>query len=488
MTATHKINFNANPEQKKFIESRAEADLFSSRFGEGKSTAGCWAALYHTRHNPGAEWAIIRDTYENLQATTMKTFFEWFPPGICGTYHKGEKTFTWAEGIARGRVSFMGMDDAQDANKLLSRQLGGFFIDEPAPALGVGGVSREVFDMAMGRLRQTGMKWHAAKLAENNPDESHWTYKVFVSPGTPDYMVWQPLIPENIANLPINYYTKLRAQFDRAGRPDLVNRFVDGLFGFQRVGKSVTPQWNDRVHLALGLTPIPRSDVFLLWDFGLNPTCIISQVTPLRAWHILDAIVGEDCGAEELIEQLVKPLLVDKYKEHKVVLRHIGDPNGTMREQSSAKRSAVRSLKKMLGGTWRSGPVQLRERVEPLQACLTKLVGGRGLVQVDRHSAAAVWHSLRGGWHYHVARSGVVGSEPAKNIHSHPGDAMGYGAAVLFPMGRLQRAAETVDTTPSGGYFGGPATSVPAAGQRAVRPEGLTPAADNFFRRRPMGE
>ena len=32
----------------------------------------------------------------------------------------------------------------------------------------------------------------------------------------------------------------------------------------------------------------------------------------------------------------------------------------------------------------------------------------------------------------------LVGDKPVKNPHSHPGDAMGYGAAVLFPLGRLQ--------------------------------------------------
>ena len=61
---THKVTFNPNPFQKRFIESRAKADLFSSRMGEGKSTGLAWAALYHTRHNPGARWALIRDTWE----------------------------------------------------------------------------------------------------------------------------------------------------------------------------------------------------------------------------------------------------------------------------------------------------------------------------------------------------------------------------------------------------------------------------------------
>ena len=74
MATVHKVDFIPNPVQNNFIQSRAKADLFSSRMGEGKSTALAWAALYHTRHNPGASWALIRDTYENIIGTTQKTF------------------------------------------------------------------------------------------------------------------------------------------------------------------------------------------------------------------------------------------------------------------------------------------------------------------------------------------------------------------------------------------------------------------------------
>ena len=94
MATLHKTEFNPNPVQRNFIESRAKADLFSSRMGEGKSTALAWGALYHTRHNPGASWALIRDTFENIVGTTQKTFFQWFPPGVYGEYNATKKTFT----------------------------------------------------------------------------------------------------------------------------------------------------------------------------------------------------------------------------------------------------------------------------------------------------------------------------------------------------------------------------------------------------------
>ena len=72
-----------------------------------------------------------------------------------------------------------------------------------------------------------------------------------------------------------------------------------------------------------------------------------------------------------------------------------------------------------------------------LQRVLTMTTQGRGLVRVDKENAPHVWHALRGGYHYHVARTGLISTTPKKNLHSHPGDAMTYGAAVLFPLNRL---------------------------------------------------
>ena len=468
--AIHEVNFSPNPMQKQFIESKARADLFSSRMGEGKSTAIAWACLYHTRHNPGANWCIVRDTWENMQATTLKTFMEWFPPGVFGTFHATKKEFTWADGVARGTVSFLGMDDPQDASKLMSRELAGLALDEPAPAIGSAGIDEMIFDIGLSRLRQPGMNWYACKLAENNPDEAHWTYRRFVAPGTPGFAIWQPGNPENEQNLPEDYYGQLREVW--LHRPDLIRRFVEGEFGFQQIGKAVTPQWNDKLHLALGLVPIPRREIVLLWDFGLNCTVVITQVTPLGQWLVLDAIVGEDVGAEELIRDAVKPLLVQRYGKNPI--RHIGDPAGKQREQSSAARSAVRVLTKQLGGTWRSGPVRLGERIEPLRSILTRTSRGRGLVQVDRERAAAVWAALRGGWHFHISRTGVISGDPVKDIHSHPGDAMSYGAAVLFPMGRLRKRPNTAVAPQPASYFGGapvlgfemPYVDVPEQGAR----------------------
>lgn len=415
------------------------------------------------RHNPGVYHCFIRDTWENIRDTTLKEFFKWFPPGVFGTWHQQNKTYTWAEGIGKGTVKFIGMDDPSDAGSLQSRELGGFFIDEPAPAAASGGISELIFDVALSRLRQPEMKWYVAKLATNNPDQTHWTYERFVDPGTDLFRVWQPISPENERNLPANYYQDLRKMW--VHNPNLINRFVEGKYGVVMEGKVVTPEWSDEIHLGTGLIPVRGPQLEILWDFGLNPTCIITQVTPQRYWLILDAIVGEDIGVEELISRNVKPLLAAKYRGFK--WRHIGDPAGRQREQSSSNRSAVRVLLRQLGGTFRAGPVPIAERLDPLKSVLGKtVVGGRGLVQVDRTFARPVWQALRGGWHYHVSRTGVTSSEPVKDIHSHPGDAMGYGAAILFPLARLLNTKSGKSRPDHATFFGqGPVGPAPFRGR-----------------------
>lgn len=445
-------DFFPNPVQKGFIESRATADLFSSRRGEGKSTALGWSIYSHTVQNPGAKWAMVRDTYENLQKTTMDTFFQWFKPGVYGEYHQTKKKFTWYEGVGRGEVHFVGMDNPEDATRFLSWELAGIAMDEPAPAFGSGGIAESVFDLGMTCLRQPNMNWYAVKLAENNPDENHWTYKKFVEPGKTGYQLWQPSNPENLAHLPVDYYEKMRDAL--SARPDLVRRFVDGEFGFQQDGVSVTPQFNPKIHLATGLRPLPRLPLVLGWDFGLNPTCIITQPTPLGFWMILDSFVGQgDIGVTELIQDIVKPRLRDRYRQ--MQLRHTGDPMGKMREQSDARNSATKVIKNELGGVWRPGPVSFPARLLPLQQVLSRTISGDGIVKVDRQNAKEVYFALRGGWHYHVANTGVVSAAPKKDINSHPGDAMGYLAADLFPVGRLtNRPNATAQGPAQANYFG----------------------------------
>jgi hypothetical protein len=465
--AKHETVFNANPTQRAFIESRAEADLFASRKGEGKSAGLCWSAFYFTSHNPGANLVVLRDTWENLQRTTLDEWFRWFPNGIYGEWMSSQRCWYWNKkrtGL-EGKVYFFGAESKDDAQRIASMPLAGGLFDEPAPAANSSqGIDEFVFDTVMGQLRQPGMNWYIAKLATNNPDQTHWTYKRFVKPGTPPidrpklemqdlgYRCWQTREAENVGNLPPGYYEAMAQRWK--DRKDLLRRFVEGKFGFQSKGKAVTPEWNDDIHLASGLQPVKGLPLKLMWDGGQNPTCVMTQITPLGDWLVLDAFVGEGYGTFELIRDVVKPRLTDRYPWVRTIprgLEHTGDPNMESPDQSSSANDAAKVIVKELGGAWFPGPITIEGRVDPLREVLRKTRDGRGLMVVDRDHAEAVWFALRGGWHYRIARNGVVGSI-MKDEHSHPGDCMGYGAARWFPTGKLLTKRQTVPTR-VGGYF-----------------------------------
>lgn len=471
----HTTKFNANPTQRAFIESRAEADLFASRKGEGKSAGLCWAAFFYTNHNPGAHGLCVRDTWENLQRTTLEEWFTWFPDGVYGQWVGTQKTWYWdprRTGLT-GQLTFMGAESQSDAQKIASMPLAYFLMDEPAPAgagsdggIGSQGIDEYVFDTAMGQLRQPGMKWYSAKLATNNPDESHWSFRRFVRPGTAPnihkphlpmqdlgYRCWQTREPENVKNLPPGYYESMADRWK--DRKDLLRRFVEGKFGFQSKGKSITPEWNDELHLARNLEPVKGLKLIMMWDGGHNPTCIITQLTPLGDWLVLDSFVGEGIGMYELIEDVVKPRVLDRYpwvvNKPAQFIRHTGDPNLETGDQSSTRNTATGVILRELGGVWTPGPIDEAGRIDPLQAVLRKQREGRGLVLVDAENAEEVWFALRGGWHRHISRAGVVG-HVVKDKHSHPGDCMGYGASLLFPGGKLVGKRAPVESQ-VGNYF-----------------------------------
>jgi hypothetical protein len=225
-------------------------------------------------------------------------------------------------------------------------------------------------------------------------------------------------------------------RYREAKRPDLAARFAEGQFGFQLPGESVTPEFNRSIHVKPSL-PVLDSPILMLWDFGHNPTCLISQITPMSNWNFLEAYVGEGMGTLELIEDVIKGRIADRFKG--LPLSHCGDPQGKQRSDASIEISAVRVIKDHLGGRWKPGPKEWPERRDSAKRCLGLLRNGTGLVQIDEVRAKPLWHALRGGWHYQVHNNGMVSPNAKKDIHSHPGDAFGYGAAVYFPAGQLKQ-------------------------------------------------
>lgn len=191
---------------------------------------------------PGARIAIIRDTYPNLLDTTMKTFMEWLPDGVAGTYVKSPKTFYMRTGDESrpAEIIFRAMDQKDDVSNILSLDLAAAWIDEPQGGLNLTsssvvkepGIDHDLFLLLQSRIgRQSGyrpMLW----LTGNPPPPSHWIAKDFGYSGqgeptnpSPDFHLYLG-DRGNAANLTPGYYERLERLFGR--ETPLARRFLNG--------------------------------------------------------------------------------------------------------------------------------------------------------------------------------------------------------------------------------------------------------------------
>lgn len=239
-----RVNYIAAPVVRDFVEDPTPLTGIFGPLGSSKTTGGAMKVYSYAYTYPGARIAIIRDTWPNLRDTTMRTFFEWFPEGVAGDYHKTDKVFTLRTGTDKpAEVWFRAMDRQDDVKNVLSLELAAAWIDEPqgglAPRLAgrslvhEPGIDHRLFQALYARVgRQTGypkMIW----MSGNPPAPSHWIGKEFRYAGRgvpnnprPGWHLYLTDQETNRAHLPPRYYEDL-ADLYGEGTP-MARRFLQG--------------------------------------------------------------------------------------------------------------------------------------------------------------------------------------------------------------------------------------------------------------------
>lgn len=461
-----------------FVKSDADIAILLGPRGAGKSTAGMVGLLHHAAQFPDAQpirGAIIRDTFTNLRRTVLETIQD----GATRGWWDAEFRDGGAEVILNGgvaKVYLMGMETSSDMTRFQGLELGFAWIEEAAPAADIrGGVDQLVVGSAMSSMRQAGVK-PRLQITSNVPDEDHWLLHLTEGTvvGIPDprkiETFWLTKY-DNLDFLTPGYYDRMAAQYIADGRPDLADRLVEGKVGFIASGVAVTPEFGS-AHVGPTFFD-EKAPIIRGWDFGLNPTCVWLTVTPKGRIYVLGCVVGDNIGLEQLIENAVKPWQA-RYEIGKPVatlsggfgrgastgftFRDIGDPSGLQREQSNSDRSAVWTLQQMLpGASFEAAPPDWPARRDSVRAVLNRMIEGRPRLIVDPEAKAVV-KALRGGWRYHKTPDGKVSHLPIKDIHSHPGDALGYVLSVICPVqdvvARAHKAAVTRPVQPPKTWLG----------------------------------
>ena len=353
------IDYTPTKTVKDFMMDDAKMRVLMGPVGSGKSVGCCFEVVRRaSNQEPDARGirrtraAIVRETARQLQDTTIKTWLDWFPEGVCGRYMKTTKTYFFKVGDVECEVMFRALDDADDVANLNSLELTFAWFNECRD------IAPEIVDAMSKRVgrfpskKDGGPTWHGMWGDTNPPTMDTWWYYQMehldpddgVSPNDNGWSVFkQPSgrspDAENVENLPEGYY-------DPKGRSDeYVRVFIDGEYGLSSAGKPIYQYFRPDYHIArTELRPITNGlrPVLVGMDLGLTPAAVIGQQDARGRALVYDELVSYDMGIQRFVRTMLKPLLYERYAGAPVLV--VVDPAGVVRSQTD-ERSAVDIIK-----------------------------------------------------------------------------------------------------------------------------------------------
>lgn len=448
-----------------FVLSNREVDIIQGPLGSGKTRALCARVMRHAQEQRVSRltgkrmsrWAIVRNTYPDLNRTTIRTWLEMFPEQVYGRLNRGQRLFhnvRFAD--VELEVDFLALDKPDDYNKLRSSEYTGIGWNE------LPFIPKELFDEGSSRLRYPGAEhggseWHGMIADANAPDEDHWlammTGQVDFPPNmTADEknaLLWpghwgfhnQPPavleqfdkagqvigyevnpLAENLHNLPPNYYDKMI--------PGKTKAWIDSRLRNVCVlvvdGSPVFPMFKREMHITReALRPAPNAPLSVGLDFGRQPAAIFVQEVDNRV-YVQYELLGFNEGAVTFAPK-VKHFIAQHYPDH--VLSHVnfwGDPKGQDRGQAD-ERTAY-EIFAANGMKVRPPPGLKQNMISTRVDAVTSLLTTLDNVGRPRGVFSPLCRTLNVGMQgrYHLVREEDGVLKPCKDRYSNPADALQY--------------------------------------------------------------
>jgi hypothetical protein len=446
--------------------------------GEGKTEAGLVAIHFHALRQKAEfapfPYAVIRDTWANLERTTLQSIIRPHPGSFAAKilpYLQIREGGRHIELPGLWELWLFGADTPADLNKLQSMQLAGGWMEETAPAAETdigSGIGEDVLDMIITSLRHPVMSPEAAQwveqfednpipvsmyreglalgamidigggkvvrrnrrvqITQNYPDEDHWSWLRFFESESTDRALFR--IPRG-SNKHVDDQYRRNMYNALKNRPNLLARLVEGKPAHVYAGEAVTPEYSESHRSSMVLEPVKGVKLLRSWDGGLNPSCIIWQITPNGRAIILDALRGENMGMKQFIMSQVKPTLAAHYRGF-TNWQDSGDPSLNERDPSDSTIMASLIINTELNTTFEPGIASWTQRRETIKEILNRQIDGEPMVLLSKR-AIILHQALSGGWHYLKTPTGaVLRDKPVKDKHSHPADAWNHHLAKIF--------------------------------------------------------
>lgn len=466
------LNYKASPTGVLFHQSDAFVKGIMGPFGSGKSVAVCWEIFMRMRKQAPdrngkrrTRWIIARNTFNELETTTMETWRDWFPEAVFGNISRKPpyRQKIQYEDI-EAEVIFLALDKPEDQKKLLSFEVTGVWFNEARQ------VPFELISAALGRVGRFPANkdrpenhgdapwptWSGILLDTNPPDDTHWYYKAAeenswamgenrepVDPtSVPIRQRWQffrqpsGLSPdaENIENLPgkREYYQRMLA----GNTKEWVDVHVHGNYGFIKHGTPVYEgYWNPDLMVAQNPIPIPPGGLVYVGidSSGRNPAAVFAMRSSLGQWQVLHELCFEGIGAVDY-SRLLKQEMESVFPNHDFDIW--GDPAGEWGAMTDDR--TYFDILQAQGIQVRASPgLRVPERLETVKAVLGRMVGGRPGVIVSP-SCSMLVRGFNGGYQYKTVSSATPSdAKPDKRSrYADVHDALQY---LLCGAGEMQR-------------------------------------------------
>lgn len=442
------------------------------------------AALQMPRDKTGkrrSKWLVVRNSYRELEDTTIKTWLEWVPEHKFGVFKRQAKIHEVRFGDVELDVIFRSLDSDDDIRKVLSLEITGAWFNEAReiswtiikntrPRCGRFPIQKSIpyenwripptkFD-EFGEPLDGEAYWHGVIMDTNSPDTDHWWFKFAETPeemcknsqGEVDYKLLEELNrqfkfyaqpsgldpnAENRHNLPANYYTDMIL----GAEEDWVKVYVHNQYGFIIDGKPVFPEYKDQVHCpgsvdkTRDIKAVPGLIIVRAWDFGLTPACTFHQFTAKGQWLVIDELGSDDSGIDRFSD-LVFAYSRTHYPNFNFI--DVGDPAGMARSQTDERTCfdiINKKLETLYGPNFtpiESGVQNLQLRLESVKKALNTMIDGYPGFLIST-KAKETRKGLLGGYQYRKVKgsNSRYTPKPDKNKYSHYLDSVQY-AGTLF--------------------------------------------------------
>lgn len=421
-----KTDYQATPTGLRFHADKSRCRLLRGPLGSAKTSMVVNEIYELGKLAPKTRGLVIRNTSIELQDSTEKTFFEWFPHEIYGKFLKRPDNYIM-KFECNGQeheieILFRSFDRPDDLRHALGVEITWAFIDEARE------IPRAIKQILLGRLRFPRTFPQFSLMMATNPFSlNHYLYKDFVRDPLPNHVQFFCPPEENTKNLPANYYENMRAE--HRDDPEWIKVYVDGEYGCIFEGKAVYPDFKHASHVAKKrLQPDKNLKILLGWDFGLiTSAAALTQVTP-RNWVIFDELLSDDTmGDFEKFADYVIEYLGVNYPGFEVY-DFCGHEGGI--KSITDGKSCIDILKRK-GFSPTIGAITEVDRQGAVAQKLRDTSCGEFVLQVSPNCNTII-EGFAGGYQRKEIRPGVYSEKVDKNLYSHIHDALQAIATSVF--------------------------------------------------------